>query len=100
MLTLSNVSKIYENNVKAIDGISIAIEDTGFVCIAGPSGCGKSTKSSNDLTHGYGLATIQELTNKYDGNMSYELIDGEFMISLLLKNCRSHRTIAKFNKRC
>lgn len=47
-LTISNVTMVYERprtheRFKAIDGVSIDIEDGSFVSIVGPSGCGKST---------------------------------------------------------
>jgi NitT/TauT family transport system ATP-binding protein len=42
-----NVSKTYDNGLKAIHDISFVVEDRAdkgeFVCVLGPSGCGKST---------------------------------------------------------
>jgi len=46
VLKLEGVAKTYSNNkaeVKAIDGISLAIEANEAVAIQGPSGCGKTT---------------------------------------------------------
>jgi len=40
---LKNVTKIYGNQVKAIDNASLVIDDKEFVVLVGPSGCGKST---------------------------------------------------------
>ncbi|MBU0475871.1 MAG: sn-glycerol-3-phosphate ABC transporter ATP-binding protein UgpC [Bacteroidetes bacterium] len=40
---LKNVSKIYSENVKAVDNINLKIEDKEFLVLVGPSGCGKST---------------------------------------------------------
>ena len=40
---LDNVTKIYPGNVKAVDDISLRIEDEEFIVLVGPSGCGKST---------------------------------------------------------
>ncbi len=40
---LENVSKIFDNNVTAVDSVSINIEDKEFMVLVGPSGCGKST---------------------------------------------------------
>jgi NitT/TauT family transport system ATP-binding protein len=41
-----HIDKIYKSGkkeVKAIDDVTIDIQDNDFVCIVGPSGCGKST---------------------------------------------------------
>lgn len=43
MIRFKNVSKIYDNNVKALSDVNIDIEDGEFVFLVGPSGAGKST---------------------------------------------------------
>ncbi|MCI7443845.1 MAG: cell division ATP-binding protein FtsE [Clostridium sp.] len=43
MIKFENVSKIYENNVKALSDINIEIGVGEFVFLVGPSGSGKST---------------------------------------------------------
>ncbi|MGM9977946.1 MAG: cell division ATP-binding protein FtsE [Clostridium sp.] len=43
MIKFENVSKIYENNVKALSDINIEIGTGEFVFLVGPSGSGKST---------------------------------------------------------
>ena len=40
---LKNVSKIYKGGVKAVNNVSLEIQDREFVVLVGPSGCGKST---------------------------------------------------------
>ncbi len=40
---LKNVSKIYDGGQKAVDNVSIEIEDKEFIVLVGPSGCGKTT---------------------------------------------------------
>lgn len=40
---LENISKIYPNGFKAVDGINLDINDKEFIVLVGPSGCGKST---------------------------------------------------------
>ncbi|HNX68479.1 MAG TPA: sn-glycerol-3-phosphate ABC transporter ATP-binding protein UgpC [Candidatus Omnitrophota bacterium] len=42
-VTLKNVSKIYKDDVRAVNNVSLEIQDREFVVLVGPSGCGKST---------------------------------------------------------
>lgn len=45
-ILVEHIDKVYTSNkksVKAIEDVSIDIQDNDFVCIVGPSGCGKST---------------------------------------------------------
>ena len=45
-LAAKNITKIYgsgEDEVKALDNVSITVENNEFVSIVGPSGCGKTT---------------------------------------------------------
>lgn len=62
LIELQNVAKFYQmgdNLVKAVDGISIKIEDGDFVAIMGPSGSGKST--TMNLVGSLDLATYGEI---------------------------------------
>jgi len=43
MIEFKNVSKIYNNKTKALDGVSFKIGKKEFVSLVGPSGAGKST---------------------------------------------------------
>ncbi|KAA1295533.1 MAG: ATP-binding cassette domain-containing protein [SAR202 cluster bacterium] len=46
MIELSNVSKIYDTGsvtVRALDKVTLSIEEGEMVVILGPSGCGKTT---------------------------------------------------------
>ncbi|PIQ88325.1 MAG: glycerol-3-phosphate ABC transporter ATP-binding protein [Candidatus Omnitrophica bacterium CG11_big_fil_rev_8_21_14_0_20_42_13] len=42
-VSLRNISKVYAGAVKAVDNISLGIENKEFMVLVGPSGCGKST---------------------------------------------------------
>ena len=40
---LKNISKVYGQNVMAVNDVNLEIADKEFVVLVGPSGCGKST---------------------------------------------------------
>ena len=42
-VALKDVTKIYPGDVKAVDNVSLVINDREFLVLVGPSGCGKST---------------------------------------------------------
>lgn len=48
-ISIDRVSKVYTDRrgiqVRALDEVRLAIEETEIVCLVGPSGCGKSTCS-------------------------------------------------------
>ena len=43
LLSLSSVSKTFENGTKALAGLNLDVADGEFLSLVGPSGCGKST---------------------------------------------------------
>ena len=45
VISINNISKVYEGPppVKALDGVSLEVEEGDFVAIVGQSGSGKST---------------------------------------------------------
>jgi multiple sugar transport system ATP-binding protein len=42
-VSLKNVSKVFTGNIKAVDKVSLGVENKEFMVLVGPSGCGKST---------------------------------------------------------
>lgn len=42
-IRLQEVSKLYKGGVKAVDSVSLGVENKEFMVFVGPSGCGKST---------------------------------------------------------
>ena len=42
-VSLSDVSKVYDGDVRAVDKVSFNVPDRSFTVLVGPSGCGKST---------------------------------------------------------
>lgn len=69
-VVLKEVSKIYENDFKAVDRINLDIEDKEFIVLVGPSGCGKSTT----LRMIAGLETISE-GKLYIGDTMVNLVE-------------------------
>lgn len=42
-LSLQSLDKIYDNNIQAVFGFNLEVNDGEFIVLVGPSGCGKST---------------------------------------------------------
>src|SRR5690242_20713066 len=42
-VTFDDISKVYPDGTKAVDGLDLAIADGEFMVLVGPSGCGKTT---------------------------------------------------------
>jgi multiple sugar transport system ATP-binding protein len=64
-ITLDEVTKVYPNGVKAVDGLSLEIAEGEFCVLVGPSGCGKSTLLRM-------IAGLEEIT---DGDVSIGGVD-------------------------
>ncbi|MGB0663118.1 MAG: ABC transporter ATP-binding protein [Pontibacterium sp.] len=64
-LKLTNVKKVYPNNVEVMRDINLEIEKGEFIVFVGPSGCGKSTL----LRMISGLESISDGTLEIDGQV-------------------------------
>ncbi|MDR1580670.1 MAG: sn-glycerol-3-phosphate ABC transporter ATP-binding protein UgpC [Synergistaceae bacterium] len=63
---LKNISKVFPDGIRAVDDVTITIENEEFVVLVGPSGCGKST-------------TLRMIAGLEDISSGELLIDGELM---------------------
>ena len=89
LLQIKNLSKKYitKNKVtKAVDNISLDINDNEFITLIGPSGCGKSTILS--ILSGLENKSAGEIIFDKDVTMSYMLQnDSLFSWRTILDNC-------------
>jgi multiple sugar transport system ATP-binding protein len=68
-LELNELTKVFDEDIVAVDGLDISVEDGEFLVLVGPSGCGKSTT----------LRCIAGLEQVTDGEM---LLDGREITGL------------------
>ncbi len=79
---LTNVKKIYDNNVVAVHDFNLDIADKEFVVFVGPSGCGKSTT----LRMIAGLEEISDGTVEIDGVVVNDLQPKDRNIAMVFQN--------------
>ncbi len=79
---LTNVKKIYDNKVVAVDNFNLDIADKEFVVFVGPSGCGKSTT----LRMIAGLEEISGGTVEIDGEVVNDLQPKDRNIAMVFQN--------------
>ncbi len=79
---LTNVKKIYDNNVVAVHDFNLDIADKEFVVFVGPSGCGKSTT----LRMIAGLEEISDGTVEIDGEVVNDLQPKDRNIAMVFQN--------------
>src|SRR5215217_2880677 len=76
------VDKIYDNDVHAVQDLSLEIGDGEFVVLVGPSGCGKSTT----LRMIAGLEDISDGTLKIAGEVVNEREPKQRNIAMVFQN--------------
>ena len=79
---LTNIKKIYDNNVTAVHDFNLEIADKEFVVFVGPSGCGKSTT----LRMIAGLEDISDGTLEIDGQVVNDLQPKDRDIAMVFQN--------------
>ena len=79
---LTNVKKVYDNKVVAVDDFNLEIADKEFVVFVGPSGCGKSTT----LRMIAGLEDISGGTIEIDGEVVNDLQPKDRNIAMVFQN--------------
>ncbi len=79
---LTNVKKVYDNNVTSVDNFNLEIKDKEFVVFVGPSGCGKSTT----LRMIAGLEEISGGTIEIDGEVVNDLQPKDRNIAMVFQN--------------
>jgi multiple sugar transport system ATP-binding protein len=86
------VDKVYENDVHAVQDLSLEIRDGEFVVLVGPSGCGKTTA----LRMVAGLEDISDGTVSIGGRIVNDLTPKERDIAMVFQNYAlyPHLTVA------
>ena len=79
---LTNVKKVYDNNVVAVHDFNLDIADKEFIVFVGPSGCGKSTT----LRMIAGLEEISDGTVEIDGEVVNDLQPKDRNIAMVFQN--------------
>ncbi len=79
---LTDVKKVYDNNVTAVHDFNLDIKDKEFVVFVGPSGCGKSTT----LRMIAGLEDISGGTVEIDGVVVNDLQPKDRNIAMVFQN--------------
>lgn len=79
LLELKNVTKIYNGETKALEGVSFSVEKGEFVSIIGPSGAGKSTL----------LRCINRMIDATSGDITF---DGQDVVKMKKSQLRKLRT--------
>ncbi len=90
---IDNVVKIYPGDVRAVDNITLHIQDKEFIVLVGPSGCGKSTT----LRMVAGLEEISEGTIRIGDRVVNDVPPKDRDIAMVFQNYAlyPHMTVYK-----
>src|ERR671935_254005 len=92
-VVFDHVEKVYENGVRAVQELSLEINDGEFLVLVGPSGCGKTTA----LRMVAGLEEISDGTITIGGRVVNDLTPKERDIAMVFQNYAlyPHLTVAE-----
>jgi multiple sugar transport system ATP-binding protein len=79
---LSHVTKDFSDGVRAVDGLSLEIEDGEFVVLVGPSGCGKTTA----LRMIAGLESVSEGSISIGGRVVNDVPSARRDVAMVFQN--------------
>ena len=84
-ITLKQVSKTYDNGVKALQNIDFTVTDLDFLVLLGPSGCGKSTllrivAGLETVTEGQVLFDDTDVTDKQARERNVSMVFQSFAL--------------------
>lgn len=84
-ITLKQVSKTYDNGVKALQNIDFTVTDHDFLVLLGPSGCGKSTllrivAGLETVTEGQVLFDDTDVTDKQARERNVSMVFQSFAL--------------------
>jgi multiple sugar transport system ATP-binding protein len=82
VLSLEQVSKVFENGVVAVRSLDLVVEDGEFVVLVGPSGCGKTTA----LRMVAGLEDVTSGEIRLDGKLVNDLSARDRDVAMVFQN--------------
>ncbi len=90
---LTNVKKMYDNRVVAVQNFNLTIKDKEFIVIVGPSGCGKSTTMRMIA----GLEDISDGTIEIDGVVVNDLEPRDRDVAMVFQNYALYPQLTVFD---
>jgi len=92
-LELSHIYKVYDNKVKAVNDMTLKINNKEFIVFVGPSGCGKSTT----LRMIAGLEEISAGELRIDGQTVNDLSPKDRNIAMVFQNYALYPHMTVYN---